>query len=58
MIATTRAMAMALLLAGMALLTGCAINAGGASQSFDARKYWDRCLGTQCPPMETDARKG
>jgi hypothetical protein len=34
--------------------------AGGISAEplVDARKYWDRCLETQCPPMdEIDRRK-
>jgi len=30
----------------------------GAEPLVDARKYWDRCLETQCPPMdEIDRRK-
>lgn len=29
-----------------------------STQPINARKYWDRCLGTQCPPVdEVDARK-
>ncbi len=56
----SRFVATALLLVGSAMQTACgnSIGAESAGQSFDARKYWDRCLGTQCPPMdETDARK-
>jgi hypothetical protein len=46
---------MALLLAGAAVQTGCG---NTAEPPMNARKYWDRCLGAQCPPMdETDARK-
>ena len=46
---------MALLLASAALQTGCG---NTAAPPMNARKYWDRCLGTQCPPMdEVDARK-
>ena len=46
---------MALLLAPAALQTGCG---NTAEAPVNARKYWDRCLGTQCPPMdEADARK-
>jgi hypothetical protein len=46
---------MALLLAGAGVQTGCG---NTAQPPMNARKYWDRCLGTQCPPMdEVDARK-
>jgi hypothetical protein len=46
---------MALLLTGAAIQTGCG---NTAEPPMNARKYWDRCLGAQCPPMdETDARK-
>jgi hypothetical protein len=46
---------MALLLAGAAMQTACG---NTAEPPMNARKYWDRCLGTQCPPMdEVDGRK-
>jgi hypothetical protein len=58
-----RFMMTALLLGGSALLIACSndIGANGAEstgKSFDSRKYWDRCINGECPPMnETDARK-
>jgi hypothetical protein len=46
---------MGLLLASAAVQTACA---NTAEPPMNARKYWDRCLGTQCPPMdEVDGRK-
>jgi hypothetical protein len=46
---------MGLLLAGAAVQTACA---NTAEPPMNARKYWDRCLGTQCPPMdELDGRR-
>ena len=54
----SRFIAMGLLFVCAALHTGCSINGDSSDQSVNARKYWDRCLGTQCPPMEeTGARK-
>jgi hypothetical protein len=46
---------LALLLAGAAVQTACG---NSAEPPMNARKYWDKCLGAQCPPMdEVDARK-
>jgi len=46
---------MVLLLAGAAAQTACG---NTAQPPMDSRKYWDRCLGAQCPPMdEAGARK-
>jgi hypothetical protein len=53
---TSQFLTAALLLAVSVLQSGC--GSAGASQPMDARKYWDKCLGIQCPPMdEADARK-
>jgi hypothetical protein len=49
---------MAWLLAGAASATACGNSAGPSTPPMNARKYWDRCLGTRCPPVdEVDARK-
>ncbi len=54
----SRLVAMGLLLACAVLQAACSLNGDSSAQPFDARKYWDRCLGAQCPPMdEGDARK-
>lgn len=49
----------AMFLACAALQPACtnAFTADGAtasSASETSKKFWDRCLGTQCPPMNSD----
>jgi len=51
-------------LVGAVLLLVCAVMQSGCSSGFTAeggssasdtsKKYWDRCLGAQCPPMNAD----
>ena len=48
-----------LLLACVVMQSGCSngfTSDGGSapSASETSKKFWDRCLGTQCPPMNSD----
>ena len=49
-----------LLLASAAIQPACSngFGATGPSESASAtsKKFWDRCLGTQCPPMNAEDR--
>jgi hypothetical protein len=45
----------ALLVALALSQAGCSVSGAEPTPGVDAKKYWDRCLGTQCPPMDDDA---
>jgi hypothetical protein len=57
----SRRMAIALLLTGADGLSACSNGDQGplgsvtnSSASSSSKKFWDRCINGECPPMETD----
>ena len=50
--AIMRGLTTAVLVVASVWLAGC--SGSGDAQPDVAKKFWDRCLGTQCPPMGED----
>ena len=51
---TRKIAAAALLVASAVGLGACGNSFGADTASSTSKKFWDRCLGTQCPPMNSD----
>jgi len=60
----SRRMVIALLVTGADALSACSSNgdqgplgsATNSSASSTSKKFWDRCINGECPPMETDEK--